>query len=316
MVAIDPRYRSTYADASWTPYWLDRDARPPARPALEGEHTVDLAIVGAGFTGLWAALQALEDLPGREVMVLEGERVAFGASGRNGGFCEASLTHGLDNGLQRFPTEIERIEQEGRENLQGIARAIERYGIDCAWEPTGTLVVATEPHQVQWCRDAVPHLGAYGHEVAFLDREAVRGEVDSPRYIGGFWRKDGGACIDPARLAWGLAAAAQGLGARIHEHSTVTAIDDDGDALIVRTARGRVRARRVILGTNAYPPLAKKIQRYILPVYDYVLMTEPLGAERKAAIGWANRQGLADMTNQFHYYRLTADDRILWGGYD
>ena len=177
-------------------------------------------------------------------------------------------------------------------------------------------MVATEPHQVQWCRDAVPHLAEYGHDVAFLDREAVRAEVDSPTYIGGFWRKDGGACIDPARLAWGLAAAAERLGARIHEHSTVTAIEDDGDAVILRTALGRVRARRVILGTNAFPPLAKKLQRYILPVYDYVLMTEPLGAERKAAIGWANRQGLADMTNQFHYYRLTEDDRILWGGYD
>ncbi len=203
MVAIDARLRSTYADASWTPFWLDREDRPAARPALEGEQTVDLAIVGAGFTGLWAALQALEDTPGREVMLLEGERVAFGASGRNGGFCEASLTHGLDNGIQRFPTEIERIEQEGRDNLAGIAEAIERYEIDCAWEPTGTLVVANEPHQVQWCRDAVPHLAEYGHDVAFLDREAVRAEVDSPTYIGGFWRKDGGACIDPARLAWG-----------------------------------------------------------------------------------------------------------------
>jgi len=86
--------------------------------------------------------------------------------------------------------------------------------------------------------------------------------------------------------------------------------------VILRTARGQVRARRVILGTNAFPPLRTKLQRYVLPVYDYVLMTEPLGSERKAAIGWANRQGLADMTNQFHYFRLTADDRILWGGYD
>jgi glycine/D-amino acid oxidase-like deaminating enzyme len=85
---------------------------------------------------------------------------------------------------------------------------------------------------------------------------------------------------------------------------------------VVRTAIGRVRARRVILGTNAYPPVAGKLRRYVLPVYDYVLMTEPLSAEQKAAIGWRNRQGLADMANRFHYYRLTDDDRILWGGYD
>ena len=316
MVAIDARFRRTYADASWTPYWLDRPDRPEVRPALQGERTADLVIVGGGFTGLWAAVQALEDTPGRDVVLLEGERIAFGASGRNGGFCEASLTHGLENGLQRFPSEIERIEREGRENLAGIAATIERYGIDCSWEETGTLVVATEPHQVEWCRDAEPHLHDYGYDATFLDRGAVQAEVHSPLYIGGLWRKDGGACIDPARLAWGLADAAARLGATIHERSPVIGIDDDGGALVVRTPIGRVRARRVILGTNAFPPIAKKLQRYILPVYDFVLMTEPLIAEQKAAIGWANRQGLADMTNQFHYYRLTEDNRILWGGYD
>ena len=246
-------------------------------PPLEGAHTVDLAIVGAGFTGLWAAVQALEDMPGREVVVLEGERVAFGASGRNGGFCEASLTHGLENGLRRFPAEIERIEQEGRENLDGITQAIERHGIDCAWEPTGTLAVATEPHQVQWCRDAVPHLTAYGHDVSFLDREAVRAEVNSPLYLGGFWRKDGGACIDPARLAWGLAAAAERLGARIHEQSMVTSIEDDGDGVIVRT-RARAGAR---------PPGDPRHERV------------PTPAEEAAALHPA---GL----------RLRLDDRALW----
>ncbi len=316
MALSDSRLRSTFADASWTPFWLDRAERPSARPALEGEHTVDLAIVGGGFTGLWSALQALEDMPGREVMLLEADRIAFGASGRNGGFCEASLTHGLENGLRRFPTEIDRIEQEGRESLEGIAASIQRYDIDCVWEPTGTLAIATEPHQVQWCRDAVPHMAEYGHDVAFLDRDEVRAEVNSPQYLAGFWRKDGGANIDPARLAWGLASAAEGLGARIFERSMVTSMDEDGDAIELRTALGRVRARRVILGTNAFPPLMKKMQRYILPVYDYVLMTEPLSPEQKASIGWANRQGLADMTNQFHYFRLSDDDRILWGGFD
>jgi glycine/D-amino acid oxidase-like deaminating enzyme len=316
MAAIDTRFRSTYADASWTPFWLDRADRPDARPALEGEHAADLVIVGGGFTGLWAALQALEDTPGRDVLLLEGERIAFGASGRNGGFCEASLTHGLENGLRRFPDEILRIEDEGRENLDAIAATIERYGIECAWEPTGTLVVATEPHQVAWCREAMPRLAEFGHDAVLLDRDGVRAEVNSPRYLGGLWRTDGGACIDPARLAWGLARVVEGLGARLHEHSTATAIDDAGDALAVRTALGRVRAHRVILGTNAFPPLTKKLQRYILPVYDYVLMTEPLSPQQKASIGWSNRQGLADMTNQFHYYRLSDDDRILWGGYD
>jgi glycine/D-amino acid oxidase-like deaminating enzyme len=316
MALIDSRFRSTFAHASWTPFWLDRADRPPARPALEGGHTADLAIVGAGFTGLWAALQALEDDPGRDVVVLEGERVAFGASGRNGGFCEASLTHGLENGVRRFPEEIDAIEREGDRNLEGIAASIERYGIECAWEPTGTLMAATEPHQVEWCREATTHLGERGYDVTFLDRDEVRAEVASPTYLAGIWRKDRGASIDPAQLAWGLAGAAESLGARIYEHAPVRSMTDDGDMVVLRTALGRVRARRVILATNAFPPLARKIRRYVLPVYDYVLMTEPLSRAQKDAIGWRNRQGLADMYNRFHYYRLTDDDRILWGGYD
>ncbi len=312
----DPRYRRAYADASWTPFWLDRADRPAARPALESDRTADLVIVGGGFTGLWAAVQALEDLPGREVVVLEGERIAFGATGRNGGFCDASLTHGLENGRARFPDEIERIEQEGRENLDAIGDTITRHGIDCSWEPTGTLIVATAPHAVPWCDDAVESLTKFGYDAEVLDRDAVRAEVDSPTYLAGFWKRSGSAQVDPARLAWGLAAAAEGLGAAIREHTPVRSIDEDGDALVVRTALGRVRARRVILATNAFPPLAKKLRRYVLPVYDHVLMTEPLSPAQRASIGWSHRQGLADMANRFHYYRLTDDDRILWGGYD
>ena len=214
-------------------------------------------------------------------MVLEGERVAFGASGRNGGFCEASLTHGRENGSGGSPPRSTGSSRRARENLDGITQAIERYGIDCTWEATGTLAVAIEPHQVQWCRDAVPHLTAYGHEASFLDREAVRAEVDSPRYLGAFWRKDGGACIDPARLAWGLAAAAERLGARIHEQSMVTSIGGRRRGVIVRTALGQVRARRVDPRDERVPTPAEELQRYILPVYDYVLMTEPSGPRRR-----------------------------------
>ena len=315
-MAVDTRYRSAYADASWTPFWLDRADRPAARPALEGDRTADLVIVGAGFTGLWAAVQALEDLPGRAVVVLEGERIAFGGSGRNGGFCDLSLTHGLENGRSRFPDEIERIEHEGRDNFEGIADTIAGNGIDCSWEPTGTLIVATAPHAVPWCADAVESLTRFGYDAELLDRDAVRGEVDSPTYLAGFWKRSGSAQLDPARLAWGLATLAERLGARIHEHTPATAIEEDGDAVVVRTPLGSVRSRRAILATNAFPPLAKEIRRYVLPVYDHVLMTEPLSAGQMASIGWSNRQGLADMANRFHYYRLTADDRILWGGYD
>jgi glycine/D-amino acid oxidase-like deaminating enzyme len=315
-MAVADRFRSAYADASWAPFWLDRADRPPARPALEGDRTADLVIIGGGFTGLWAAVQALEDLPGRDVVVLEGERIAFGGSGRNGGFCDMSLTHGLENGRSRFPNEIERIEREGRENFDGIADTIASAGIDCSWEPSGTLIVATEPYAVAWCAGAVESMTAFGYDVELLDRDRVRAEVDSPTYLAGFWKRSGAALVDPARLAWGLAGVAERLGATVHEHSRATVIEEDGDALVVRTQLGRVRARRAILATNAFPPLAKEIRRYVLPVYDHVLMTEPLTAEQMGSIGWSHRQGIGDMANQFHYYRLTDDDRILWGGYD
>ncbi|HEX6844992.1 MAG TPA: FAD-dependent oxidoreductase [Actinomycetota bacterium] len=316
MAAVDARIARSYADASWTPFWWDRADRPDPRPALEDAAMADLAIVGGGFTGLWAALQAKEADPSRDVVLLEAERIAFGGSGRNGGFCEASLTHGLPNGIARFPEEIREIERQGRESFEGLEATIRRYGIDCAWEPTGTLIVAREPHELAWLDEAMTQMAEWGHDAARFDADGVRAQVDSPTYLGGVWRKDLGAQIDPARLAWGLARAAEGLGVRIHEGSAVVSLDDDGDGVRLGTARGAVRARRAILGTNAFPPLARQIRRYVVPVYDYVLMTEPLSAAQMTAIGWANRQGLADMANQFHYYRLTDDDRILWGGYD
>jgi glycine/D-amino acid oxidase-like deaminating enzyme len=111
--------------------------------------------------------------------------------------------------------------------------------------------------------------------------------------------------------------AALAAGVRIHEHTPALGIEPAGrDAVDVRAPGATIRARRVLLATSAYPPLLARLRRFIVPVYDYVLVTEPLSAAQKAAIGWANRQGIGDGGNQFHYYRLTADDRILWGGYD
>jgi glycine/D-amino acid oxidase-like deaminating enzyme len=254
--------------------------------------------------------------PKRSVVLLEGERIAFGASGRNGGFCDSSLTHGLANGLSRFPEEMERLEELGRENLAGIAAAVDELGIDARYEPVGVLDVATREHEVGDLEEHAEALRRFGHEAEWLDRDAVRAEIDSPTYLGGVWQKSGVATLDPARLVWGLAAGAESLGARIHEASPVLGIEADGAGVALETLGGRVRASRAVLATSAFPPLVRSIRRYVVPVYDYVLVTEPLSVEQRAAIGWKNRQGAADSGNQFHYYRLTSDERILWGGYD
>jgi glycine/D-amino acid oxidase-like deaminating enzyme len=304
------------ADAVPSSYWLDSPDRPEPAPPLEGDTTADLAVVGAGYTGLWTALLAKEADPARDVLVLESRTAGWAASGRNGGFCAASLTHGLDNGLARFPDEMAALDRLGAENLDAIEKAIADHGIDCRFERTGELEVATAAHQIHWLREGVQAARQLGHRADLLDRDAIRAEVDSPTYVGGAWHRDRVALVDPARLAWGLRAACLRLGVRLAEGTTVTAIGRDGAGVRLRTERGAVRAARAALATNAFPGLLRRMRPYTVPVYDYVLVTEPLTAERLASIGWRNRQGIGDVTNQFHYYRLTADNRILWGGYD
>jgi glycine/D-amino acid oxidase-like deaminating enzyme len=250
-------------------------------------------------------------------VLLEARSVGWAASGRNGGFCEASLTHGAANGRARWPEEHDRLEQLGLQNLDELERTVHELGIDAQLERTGSLDVATEPHQVEWLRDEAAH---GDDSLTYLDHGAVQAEVASPTYLAGLWRRGSSALVHPARLALGLAAAAERLGVAIHEGSLVRAVETPGRArgqgAVVRTAEGQVQAQQVVLATNAFPSLLRRNRLMTVPVYDYVLMTEPLSSEQRASIGWAARQGIGDLANQFHYYRLSADDRVLFGGYD
>lgn len=303
-------------DLTLEPFWLDTHDRPDPRPPLQGETASDLVIVGGGFTGLWTALLAKEQDPAREVVLLEGGRVAEGATGRNGGFVAASLTHGLSNGLERFPEEMPTLLRLGHENLAAIEKTIDHYAIDCDFVRSGEIDVAVAEHQVDDLRDLVRRARDTGESMAFLDEAEVRARVNSPTYLAGALDERGVALVDPARLAWGLARACASLGVRVFEGTPVFDLVDDGDTVNVKTRGGGVRARHVALATNAYPPLLDRLRHYIVPVYDYVLVTEPLTNEQWAAIGWRGREGLSDAGNQFHYYRVTPDGRILWGGYD
>jgi glycine/D-amino acid oxidase-like deaminating enzyme len=307
----EERFSRLVAAAEPRPFWLDQPGAPPARKPLRGEAAADLVVIGGGFTGLWTALLAKESDPERSVVLVEGHRVGWAASGRNGGFCDASLTHGAANGRERFPAEFPTLQRLGAENLDAIQTTLGRHGIDCEFERTGTITVATEDYQVDMLREAAERDGA-----TFLDTNAMRAEVHSPTYLAGAWDEQGTAMVQPARLAWGLAAVCERLGVLIFEGTPALGLSADADGVAVRTRDGVLRAAQVALGTSAFPALLRRLRPYIVPVYDYVLVTEPLSASQRAGIGWPHRQGIGDSANQFHYYRLTADDRILWGGYD
>ena len=310
------RERVAYADAAPRSFWLDSPAAPAPSPPLEGRTESDLVVVGGGLSGLWAAIQAKEDDPGREVVLLEADRIASGATGHSGGFFSSSLTHGIGNGVTRFPEELPVLERLGRENFDQTVAALARHHVDCALELNGDLNVALEPHEVEWLAQEEAALREFGHDVVLLDTEAIRAEVHSPLYRGGLWVRSGSGILDPARLAWGLARVARELGVRLHEGSRVTGLRTAGTGLRVTTEAGEVQAAGAVLTTGAFRSPVRAVRRRIVPVWDYVLATEPLDGARRESLGWAHRQGIGDSANQFHYYRLTADHRVVWGGYD
>ncbi len=310
---VDPALISrALAPASFGSMWLDLLDDRPEFPALSTSTNCDLLVVGGGYTGLWAALHAADRNPGSHVVLIEADRIGWAASGRNGGFVDPSLTHGAANGKSRWPDEFPELQRLGIANLEGMQADIAENGMEVAWENTGMLSVATEPYQVDGLRDAA----AEGDGV-FLDREAVRAQVDSPTYQAGLFAAEC-AIVDPARLAMELARACVAKGVQIHENTTARAIrrDRSSAAVTVTTDLVTITAKRVVLATNVFPSLLRRNRLYTVPVYDYALGTEPLTDAQLDRIGWRARQGIGDSGNQFHYYRLSADNRILWGGYD
>lgn len=321
------------ADASTIPFWLDTDLRPEPLPPLQENRETDLLVVGGGFTGLWTALQAKERDPNRRVMLVEANSIGWAASGRNGGFCAASLTHGYDNGEAHLPEENDRLAQLGRENLDTIEATVAKYGMDVEFERTGELDVATEDYQVAELREAHDPDSGF----VFLDQQELAGIVKSPTYKGALWDSREVALIHPAKLCWELLRVVRELGVEVYEGTKVTDVSDRKTTVEVATeptgeaanttgggtgaaassrASSTITAQRVALATNVFPSILRRVSLHTVPVYDYALMTEPLNDEQMAAIGWEGRQGIGDCANRFHYYRLSADNRILFGGWD
>jgi glycine/D-amino acid oxidase-like deaminating enzyme len=295
-------------------FWLARRA-PRPWSELTGTQQAEIAIVGAGLTGLWTALflKALE--PELEVAVVEQGLAAHGASGRNGGMLSETVDHSHGLAIEHFgPAEARVLARLGEANVAEMTAFLDTRGIQCDYEPTGRLMVALTPAHVDEARRTVETARTLGLDsFQLLDADAVRAEIHSPLYLGGV-RVSGGGILDPVKLVDGLRAEAERIGVRVWERSPVMAVEASGAGARVRTARGAIAARRVVLATSAYTHhLLPQVTRRFIPLYDYILVSDPLTADQHKAIGWRGRQGVTDGRSFFNYYRLTSDDRILWG---
>ncbi len=246
--------------------------------------------------------------PGARVVLLEGQEIGWAASGRNGGFCEASLTHGATNGRNRWPEEFDELEALGAANLDGFAADVAELGLDCQFERPGMITAAVETHQLDWAKAGPGYLtrdrDPGGDRQPAVPRRAT-GTGTAARWC----TRPGSPTSWPGwPPSWVCRSTSTRRSPSWPRRAPVRSS--------VRTARGSVRSERVALATNVFPSLLRRARLLTVPIYDYALVTEPLRPAQQAAVGWRNRQGLADMANQFHYIRPTADDRILFGGYD
>ena len=311
---MQDRARTALKDATLFPFWLDSADAPPVAQQLTGTTETDLLIVGGGFTGLWAAILAKEADPSRDVVLIEADRVAHGASGRPGAIVSTSVMHGLSNAQRVFPDDLDALEALGRANMEAFVDALERYGIDCHQEWNGELHVAVGEDRLDDLRREYELHRHYGHDAVLLDRAGIQAEIASPLFSGGVWLRSNAGTVHPARLAWGLKVAAATLGVRLHEQTPLIGVEDLGSRLRVTTGEGAILTPKLLLATNAFAAGHKDIKRRVAMVRDRIVMTEPLSDGQLGRVGWAHRQGVYDNRTQLNYMRLTRDNRILFGG--
>lgn len=300
------------ANPGHAPSWYAATAnQKTVRPALQGEIAADVCIVGAGFTGISAALELSER--GYKVVVLEAERIGFGASGRNGGQIVNGYSRDLETLERRYGPEKARA--LGAISLEGgeiIRERIEKYAIDCDLRHGGFFAAFTQK-QVRDLEAVKAKWEKHGHQhLEMVSQEGVASFVKTDRYVGGMIDKRGGH-IHPLNLVLGEAVAAESLGAIIFENSRVESIGT-GNAPVVATSKGTVRAKHVLVCGNAYlGKLLPKITDRMMPVSSQVMVTEPLEPGLIESLLPAD-YCVEDANYVLDYYRRTADNRLVYGG--
>ncbi len=297
-------------------FWLATAGPYEESPPLDGDADVDVAVVGGGFCGVSTAYYLRRADPSLRVAVLEEKVVGYGASGRNAGFAMTLMGLTLDVTSWRFgKAKAKQAYEFGRRAVDHIGQMVDSHGIDCDYEKPGLLTVATNRAQVKRLQHEIKLAEGLGVEgLQWLDAAATRGEVDSPRYLGARW-EDQCALINPAKFVRGMKRVAQEEGVRFYERTPVNEFRS-GKTIQLETPAGRVKARKAVFATNAFSSRFPRLSGKQFPVFTYIVLTEPLSEAQLGAIGWRKRQGIEDARNLIHYYRLTADNRLLFGGSD
>lgn len=298
-----------------TCFWtVAREARTPY-PAAAGDVRADVAIIGGGYTGLSAAYHLKVADPSLDVVVLEGETVGFGASGRNGGF--VMTLFGSSVALMKLLHGNRRVRQANdymERCVDELDRLIKQHAIDCDWQRTGFLRMATTPAYEKRIRDEMNYLVSLGiNGLEWVDRDWLQARVRSPRFRAAC-REPGCGSLNPIKWVDALARIATEAGARIHEHSPVRKIARQQGGYRLTTPGGTVHAGKIVYATNGYTHLIPGMRLRQTPAFAYIVVTEPLTGGQLDAIGWQGREAIEDGRNFMHFFRLTPDNRILAGG--
>ena len=310
----DQKALNALSDTRFTTYWLDSLDPVADETTLEQDTSCDLLVVGGGFCGLWAAIQAKEQDPERDVVLIEAKSVANGASGRPAAIMSTSVMHGIDNTERIFPSDVAELEQLGRENMDGFQQTVERYGIDCDLEWGGEMKVSIGDEGLATVEEDYQLYLKYGHEAVKLDKAGMQAEIKSPLFHGGAWSKKRSGTVHPGKLVRGLKQAVLKLGVRLYENTPQLSNHKTGEGIVVTTPGATITARKVLLATNAWAAGHRHISRRVAAIRDRIVVTEPLTEEQMQKVGWQHRQGIYDTRTQLNYMRLTADNRILFGG--
>jgi len=282
------------------------------RPALQTERDADVAIVGAGYTGLWTAYHLKKQRPDLDIALLEAEIAGYGASGRNGGWCSAFLS-GIDKWLdspQQRDSAI-RLQKLMFETVRKIGETSTKESIDCHFEQSGAVEIAVNSAQLDHMREEIDYRRAAGFGEADY-RWLERDELDSMLHVD---QAKGGilmshcAAIHPARLARGLAEVVERMGVRLYDQSAVLEVSDRQ----VTTAGGAIRAPVILLATEGYSGSLPGRKDRLIPVHSMMVCTEPLSAEQLAATGFQKRFAFGNGDRVVTYGQLTADQRIAFG---